>query len=151
MDASILAGLAVATAAVIGLGVARFSLTVRAAVLFGAAALLALVSPRLSFVAALGVATACVVDAVMSRSTPAVERRAPAVLSRGVPSPLTVASEGAGAGLRVRQPLVPDVDVTPAEADGALDAEVRGRRRGRHDLPALATRMRGPLGLAAWY
>jgi uncharacterized protein (DUF58 family) len=32
-----------------------------------------------------------------------------------------------------------------------LDATVRGRRRGRHELPAVATRVVGPLGLAAWY
>ena len=66
MDSLIFAGLAVATATVIGLAVARFSLTVRAAVLFGAAALLALVSTGLAFAAALAVATATVVDALVS-------------------------------------------------------------------------------------
>ena len=151
MDTLIFAGLAVAAATVIGLSVARFSVTVRAALLFGVTALLALVSTGLAFAAALAVGTACVVDAVMSRRMPAVARQAPAVLSRGVRSPLTVSAGSDTRGLQVRQPLVPDVEVTPAEADGELAAEVCGRRRGRHTLPAVATRVVGPLGLAAWY
>ena len=53
--------------------------------------------------------------------------------------------------LRLRQPLVPDVAVDPAEADGRLDARVVARRRGRHTLPARRRACGGPLGLAAWY
>ncbi|MGQ0802312.1 MAG: DUF58 domain-containing protein [Actinomycetota bacterium] len=151
MDTLIFAGLALLTAVVIGLAMARFSITVRAAVLLGAAALLGLASTTLALLGALGVVTAVVVDALISRPAPQVERRAPAVLSRGVPSELVVAAAGGPAGLRVRQPLVPDVDVEPPEADRELDAQVRGRRRGRHTLPAVATRVVGPLGLAAWY
>ncbi len=65
---------------------------------------------------------------------------------------LTLDAEPVGAGtLRLRQPLVPDVAVEPAEADGHLDARVRAGRRGRHTLPSPAARVRGPLGLAAWY
>jgi uncharacterized protein (DUF58 family) len=41
--------------------------------------------------------------------------------------------------------------VEPPEANRRLDAEVLARRRGRHTLPSPAARVRGPLGLAAWY
>jgi uncharacterized protein (DUF58 family) len=151
MDTLIFAGVALLAAVVIGLAAARLSVTVRAAVLLGAAALVALASPTLAWMVAVAVVTATAVDALISRPVPRVERRAPAVLSRGVPSELVVAGTGGTGGLRVRQPLVPDVDVTPPEADGELDAQVQGRRRGRHTLPAVATRVVGPLGLAAWY
>jgi uncharacterized protein (DUF58 family) len=151
MDAMIFAGVALLAAVVIGLAAARLSVTVRAALLLGAAALLALASPTLAWVVALGVVTATMVDALISRAVPRTERRAPTVLSRGVPAELVVAGSGGPGGLRVRQPLVPDVDVIPPEADDELDARVHGRRRGRHTLPAVATRVVGPLGLAAWY
>ena len=151
MDTTILAAVALLAGLVIALGAARVTVTVRAALVLGAAALLALAAPTLALFAIVGVATACVVDALLGRVQPQVERRAPAVLSRGVPSSLVITAAGEATGLRVRQPLVPDVEVIPAEADAGLDASVRGRRRGRHELPALATRVVGPLGLAAWY
>lgn len=151
MDVEIVLAIALLAGLLIALGAARITTTTRAAVLLGAAALLALAAPTLALFAAIGLATACVVDALLARNQPRVERRAPAVLARDVPSELVVtADEGTGT-LRVRQPLVPDVEVTPAEADDGLAASVRGRRRGRHELPALATRVTGPLGLAAWY
>jgi uncharacterized protein (DUF58 family) len=40
--------------------------------------------------------------------------------------------------------------VEPSEADGQLDAMLVPRRRGRHRLPAVATRAVGPLGLGRW-
>jgi uncharacterized protein (DUF58 family) len=151
MDGTILAAIALLAGLVIALGAARVTVTLRAALLLGAAALLALAAPTLALFATIGVATACAVDASLGRAQPEVERRAPAVLSRGVPSSLVVATDRGPGSLRVRQPLVPDVEVTPPEADDGLDATVRGRRRGRHELPAVATRVVGPLGLAAWY
>jgi uncharacterized protein (DUF58 family) len=151
---TILAAIALVAAALIGLAVAPMTVTVRAAALFAACALLALLQPTIALVSAIAVATAFVVDAVVSRPKPVVHRRLPGVLARGVPATLALdaepASIGAG-GLRLRQPLVPDISVDPPEADGRLDARVRARRRGRHTLPAPATRVRGPLGLAAWY
>jgi uncharacterized protein (DUF58 family) len=103
-------------------------------------------------VGAVAVAGAFVVDAIVSRPRPVVHRRLPGVLARGVPAELALDAEPVGAGaLRLRQPLVPDVAVEPPEADGRLEASIRARRRGRHTLPGQATRMRGPLGLAAWY
>ena len=152
MDATIVAAVALVAVALIGLAVAPVSATVRAAVLFGACALAALAAPTLALLAAVGVAAAFVVDAVVSRPRPVVHRRLPGALARGVPASLTLEAEEAGAGsLRLRQPLVPDVAVEPAEADGHLDARVRAGRRGRHTIPSPAARMRGPLGLAAWY
>ena len=152
MDATIVAAIALVAVALIGLAVAPVSATVRAAVLFGACALTALAAPTVALLAAVAVAAAFVVDAIVSRRRPVVHRRLPGALARGVPASLTLEAESVGAGaLRLRQPLVPDVAVEPAEADDHLDARVRAGRRGRHTLPSPATRMRGPLGLAAWY
>jgi uncharacterized protein (DUF58 family) len=152
MDATIVAAVALVAVALIGLAVAPVSATVRAAVLFGACALAALAAPTVALLAAVAVAAAFVVDAIVSRRRPVVHRRLPGALARGVPASLMLEAESVGAGaLRLRQPLVPDVAVEPAEADGHLDARVRAGRRGRHTLPSPATRMRGPLGLAAWY
>ena len=45
---------------------------------------------------------------------------------------------------------LPDVSVEPPEADGELQAQIVGLRRGRHVLPAAAARVTGPLGLGSW-
>ncbi len=152
MDSTVIAGIALVAAALIGLAVAPVSVTLRTALLFGACALVALAAPTVALFVAVAVAAAFVVDAVLSRPLPVVHRRLPGALARGVPSSLTLDAELAGSGLlRLRQPLVPDIAVEPPEADERLDAEVRARRRGRHTLPSPAARVRGPLGLAAWY
>jgi uncharacterized protein (DUF58 family) len=152
MDATIVAAVALVAAALIELAVAPVTATVRAALLFGGCALAALAAPGVALFAAVTVAVAFVVDAVVSRTRPVVHRRLPGSLARGVDASLTLDADPTGAGaLRVRQPLVPDVDVQPAEADGRLEAHVRATRRGRHTLPSPAVRVRGPLGLAAWY
>jgi uncharacterized protein (DUF58 family) len=152
MDTTVLAAIALVAAALIGLAVAPVTATMRTVVLFGACALTALASPTIALFAAVAVAAAFVVDAIVSRPRPVVHRRVPGALARGVASSLTLDAASAGAGsLRLRQPLVPDVAVEPPEADGRLDARVRARRRGRHTLPSPAARVRGPLGLAAWY
>ena len=152
MDATIVAAVALIAVALIGLAVAPVSATIRAALLFGACALAALASPAVALFAAVAVAAAFVVDAILSRTRPIVRRHLPGALARGVAASLTLDAEPVGAGtLRLRQPLVPDVAVEPAEADGHLDARVRAGRRGRHTLPSPAARVRGPLGLAAWY
>jgi uncharacterized protein (DUF58 family) len=151
MDTTVLAAIALVAAALIGLAVAPVTATMRTVVLFGACALAALASPTIALFAAVAVAAAFVVDAIVSRPRPVVERHVPGALARGVDASLTLdAASGAGS-LRLRQPLVPDVAVEPPEADGRLDARVRARRRGRHTLPSPAARVRGPFGLAAWY
>jgi uncharacterized protein (DUF58 family) len=152
VETTVLAAIAVVAAALIGLAVAPVTATMRTVVLFGACALAALASPALALFAAVAVTAAFVVDAIVSRPRPMVHRRVPGALARGVDASLTLDAAPAGAGkLRLRQPLVPDVAVEPPEADGRLDARVRARRRGRHTLPSPAARVRGPLGLAAWY
>jgi uncharacterized protein (DUF58 family) len=124
----------------------------RAAVGFAAVALGGLVAPiEVVLLVALILAAAVVVDALAARRPPIVGRRVPAVLARGVPAPLLVEAEPAGAtAVRTRQPLVPDVDVVPGEGGPRLDAGIVAHRRGRHALPPVAVRATGPLGLGRW-
>jgi uncharacterized protein (DUF58 family) len=125
----------------------------RTALAVGAVALAGLLLPLwLAGLALVALAAAAVVDALAVRARPEVTRAAPKVLSRGVPAKLRLEPAGAlGARLRLRQPLPPDLALDPAEADGRLDATLVARRRGRHVLPAAATRSTGPLGLGRWY
>jgi uncharacterized protein (DUF58 family) len=95
------------------------------------------------------VAGLSIADALAVRRAPRTWREVPATLARGVGVPLRIDVEAADA--RVRQPLVPDLTLDVREASGAaLRATLVGRRRGRHLLPAVAVRTRGPLGLGAW-
>jgi uncharacterized protein (DUF58 family) len=126
--------------------------TVRGAAALGAAALSALlVPPVLAVLLLLAVGAAIVVDALAGRRPPLLERELPALLARGVPAALTLRAVDEGRTTRVRQPRVPDLTVEPPEADGELQAELVGLRRGRHALPAPAARVTGPLGLGCWY
>jgi uncharacterized protein (DUF58 family) len=86
------------------------------------------------------------VDAWAARRSPAITRTVPRVLARGVAAPIVLS----GAGARLRQPVVPDLDLSPTEADDRLDAVLVPRRRGRHVLPGAVARTTGPLGLARW-
>jgi uncharacterized protein (DUF58 family) len=126
--------------------------TPRVAVALAALSVLFLVVPaELPLFAALALAVALGVDAWWARRTPVVQRVAPTTLARGVPSSFSLrVAEDRGA-VRVRQPLPPDLRLEPAsEAEGELDGELLARRRGRHLLPQVVARRRGPLGLAAW-
>lgn len=127
--------------------------TPRAAVLLAVVAGLALVVPvPLAVLGVVVVAAATLVDAASVRRDPGVSRRLGAVLARGVPVSLEVATAGAGpGGARVRQPVPPDFTVEPAEADDRLEAVMTARRRGRHPLVDPAVRLTGPLGLGRWY
>jgi uncharacterized protein (DUF58 family) len=126
--------------------------TTRAAVIVGALALSALFVPLWAVgLAALALGAAVVVDALTARRAPALLRVAPAVLSRGVPASLRVElTEPVTGRVRVRQPMPPDLVLTPSEAEQGLDSQVIARRRGRHPLPQVAARVFGPLGLGAW-
>jgi uncharacterized protein (DUF58 family) len=132
------------------------TLTVRTVLVLVAVALAALVVPSAVAVAAVAVVAGLVIaDAVTARHAPAVMRELPGVLARGVAVPLAVTlRDGGGAGsarrVRVRQPLIADLGLDVQEGDGALHATLTPRRRGRHVLPAVALRVRGPLGLGAW-
>lgn len=124
----------------------------RAVIALGALALAALVVPV--GVVALGLVAliaAVAVDARAARRAPRTERRAPEVLSRGVPVPVSVTAQPpAGGRTRVRQPAPAALTVEPREGDGTLQAQLVATRRGRHVLPKVATRTQGPLGLARW-
>ena len=127
--------------------------TTRAAWVAGAVSLSALLVPWPAVaLALLAVASATVVDALSVRRAPAVARTAPRIASRGVPASFRLElAEPPPGRARVRQPLPPDVGLTPSEADDPLESLLVARRRGRHVLPAAATRVTGPLGLGCWY
>lgn len=121
--------------------------------MLAAVALAALVVPvPLAALGALALVGAWIADARALREAPALERRAPAVLSRGVPAELVAEPvarrRASGNRLRIRQPLPPDLRLGPQDAPGRLAGALIGRRRGRHELPPLAARTEGPLGLA---
>jgi len=123
--------------------------TPRAAGLLALAALSALVLPvPLAVLIFLALAGAAVADARAVRRAPELERVAPGVLSRGVAADFRAAPSGAPTGrVRIRQPAPPDLLIAPPEEDGAIEGEIRARRRGRHTLPPAAARLEGPLGL----
>lgn len=109
------------------------------------------VAPWLVLPAALAVATAVAVDALLVRERPRVSREAPSALVRGAPARLRLrVADAVRDRSRLRQPVGPDLQLRPGEAEVALDAELIGVRRGSHPLPRAVVRVRGPLGLAAW-
>ena len=121
------------------------------AALLAAIAASAALFGELAALAAIALAGAVFVDARAVRRAPVVRREAPRTLSRGVPAALQVTARAPAArAVRIRQAVPPDLELAPREADGALDATVVARRRGRHALPAVATRATGPLRLATW-
>jgi uncharacterized protein (DUF58 family) len=126
--------------------------TPRVAVALAALSVLFLVvPPELPLFAALALGVAMAVDAWWARRAPVVQRVAPTTLARGVPSPFSVQVAEDRAAIRVRQPLPPDLRLEPeSEGEGELDGKLLARRRGRHVLPQVVARRRGPLGLAAW-
>jgi uncharacterized protein (DUF58 family) len=128
------------------------ALTARTVALLVAIAFAALVLPGAAVAAALAVlAGLTLADALRARHPPRVTRTLPPVLARGVGAPLriTVVDDDNNA-TRVRQPLVADLALAAQEADGELATTLTPQRRGRHTLPAVALRTRGPLGLGAW-
>lgn len=125
--------------------------TPRAAGVLAVIALSALFLPLgLVALAAVALCGATAVDALSVRAAPALQRSLPRVLSRGVRAPLRVAAPRLPGGLRVRQAAPPDLEVSPAEGEGGLEATVLPRRCGRHALPGVADRREGPLGLGRW-
>ena len=126
--------------------------TRRTALALAALALAApFVATWLILLVAVAIVSACVADALLVRETPALRREAPSVVVRGRPARMSLElAEPARGRARLRQPVGPDLKLLPAESDAALDAELLGRRRGRHPLPAAAVRLYGPLGLGAW-
>ncbi len=126
------------------------TLAPRAAAAVAGVALLALVIPPGAVaLLLLALAATFVVDALRARRRPTVTRSLPQIVVRGVPAKLRLDAVSTNR-IRVRQPRPPDIEIEPGQADGALDATLVARRRGRHLLPAPASRVTGPLGLGAW-
>ena len=123
--------------------------TPRTAALIAALAVSVAVIGELAVLGAVALVVAFAVDARAVRRAPTVDREVPGTLSRGVPVALVAAAEAsAGVAVRIRQAAPPDLELVPREADGRLEATLVALRRGRHELPAPATRSVGPLGLA---
>jgi uncharacterized protein (DUF58 family) len=145
--------LIVLTAAVlVALGAAPVLPTVRAALLAAAICVAAIGLPGpLIAATAVTLVAAAVVDALLARGIPLVERHARDQLVRGAPSVISVAVGSVPGTVRIRQPRAAEVRVQPAEGDHRLDATLVAERRGRHTLGPVALRCTGPLGLIAWY
>jgi len=127
--------------------------TARTAALVAAAALGALVAPpALAALIALGVLAAAAADAWSVRHPPALDIDRPAALSRGVAASFTCRQRSPGPGRSfLRQPVPPDISLTPSEGFDRLEGAIVARRRGRHTLPRVAVRREGPLRLGSWY
>lgn len=124
--------------------------TPRAAFALALVAVSLLVLPvPVAILLAVALVAATAVDAWWVRQSPEVVRRVPTHLARGVPAAFRL-EPAEPVRIRVRQPLPPDLELEPAQAEGVLNGQLVARRRGRHTLPAPVARRTGPLGLAAW-
>ncbi|MGI8480007.1 MAG: DUF58 domain-containing protein [Gaiellaceae bacterium] len=123
--------------------------TQRTALAVGALAVSALALPWT--VVALGLAAlvgALAADLFAVRSPPAVRRSLPRTAARGVPAAVALDQIVPVPGsVRLRQPVPPDVELEPSEADARLEGVLVARRRGRHELKEPVARRTGPLGL----
>jgi uncharacterized protein (DUF58 family) len=94
-----------------------------------------------------------VTDAALARrNRPVVDRTGLPVLARSTPHSFGVTARLAAgtAGVRLRQPVPPELAVDPSEVDGTrLAGTLVPRHRGVHPLPPAVLRVRGPLGLAS--
>ena len=109
------------------------------------------VPPVVVLAVAAALMAAVAVDVQLARRPLLVRRAFPHTLARGVPVELVAHVDGTGATVRLRQPLPPDLHMTPAVSDTyELHAQARALRRGRHVLPALAVAADGPMGLGRW-
>jgi uncharacterized protein (DUF58 family) len=126
--------------------------TPRAALLLLVVALVALVVPvEVTLVFAAFAVGTIAIDIAMARRPFSIVDDTPKVAARGVPARLHVAITGdAPERVQLRQANAPDLTVEPETATGALDAHLVAHRRGRHQLPPIAARRTGPLGLGSW-
>jgi uncharacterized protein (DUF58 family) len=124
--------------------------TGRSAAALAAIAVSALFLPVwLVAVAALALIVAALVDAWSVRRAPAVERSVPTLISLGDESPLSVVVQNVDhRRVLLRQPATPELTIAGAQGEGELSARLLARRRGRHELPGVASASLGPLGLA---
>ena len=123
--------------------------TARAAYVLLAIALLALlVPPVLSIVLVVIVAVLVAIDIVYAHAKVRVRRTVPRVLARSVPAALNIVADDAHANhVEVRQAQPADIEVVPSVGRDGLVAQVVAHRRGAAELPPVAARRTGPLGL----
>ena len=131
-------------------GVGLPSPTVVAFGFLAAISVLALwIGPDAGAVLLVAVAAAFVVDAVLVRRPPSVDRTLPSEVARGAETPFSVhVAPRPLVGVRVRQPQTAEVRFDPAEARAALDGTFVALTRGVHQLGPTITRSVGPLRLA---
>jgi uncharacterized protein (DUF58 family) len=124
--------------------------TARAAGLLALIAVAALVAPLWLVVAgALVLALAAAIDGWSVRRAPAIEYAVAEVLSRGVPTPLTARATPADRRrVLLRQAPAAGIEVADPFAVNELRSVLVATRRGRHQLPGVASASVGPLGLA---
>ena len=89
-------------------------------------------------------------DAWVVRRVHRADRTIGDVMSRGVDSELVIEVEDRIDRTELRQPGTPDLQVDVMASPGGLTGTVTPLRRGHHTLPAMAIRVRGPLGLGQW-
>lgn len=89
-------------------------------------------------------------DAWAVRRPPQARVVASPILSRGVPSEITVDIDPARR-TRVRLVGSADIRIEPEEGWESLTATVTALRRGTHTIPPPSTLAEGPLGLGRWY
>jgi uncharacterized protein (DUF58 family) len=123
-----------------------------AAVALGAVALalVALQLPPVLGAIAVAVVAGCVgLDMVIARNRrPTFDRTGLPVLARQVPVPFRLsATVDQARPVRIRQPVPPELAVSPSESRGAaLEGSLTGRHRGVHTLAPAVLRVSGPLG-----
>ncbi len=127
--------------------------TPRAAGAVGICALVAVVvGPGAGLVLLVAIAIATVADAWMVHRPPVAEFDIPPVLPRGLAYPYRIdLTEGTAWGVAMRQPAPPDITFSPNLGDATIEGSVVAARRGRHEIPAAAVRLVGPLGLGSWH
>ncbi len=127
--------------------------TPRTALLLAVASSLALVGATpLMFLVMLAIAVVALFDALAVRRAPSVTRHVGG-FARGVPTHLTVTVDAPNASaVEIRQPVPPDMTSPVAITDArVLKTTLVPRQRGRYELPIVAIRTDGPLGLGRWY
>jgi uncharacterized protein (DUF58 family) len=127
--------------------------TPRAALALATLAICALFVPLgLVALAAIALAAATVVDALSVRARPSVVRLIPSVLSRGVPTPVQLATSAPSAArVRVRQGTPAGIASEPREGGAELASTLVARKRGHHVIGPVGIRTEGRLRLGAWY
>ncbi|HUA03698.1 MAG TPA: DUF58 domain-containing protein [Solirubrobacteraceae bacterium] len=124
--------------------------TLRTAAILAVIAVAALLVPVWAVVAAaIALLAAAASDVWSVREPPAVKRALAPVLSRGVTVPISVEALARDSRrVLLRQPAIPALELDRETGVDEFAGAVVPRRRGRHELPGVASASVGPLGLA---